>query len=128
LLQFHGDESDEQCATAGMPFIKAIRMGTDVDMTTVVARYPRAAALMLDASAPGQLGGTGTTFDWAMWPRDIAKPLILAGGLTPNNVAEAIARTRPYAVDAASGVEGDVKGEKDPLKLTAFMQEVRRAQ
>jgi phosphoribosylanthranilate isomerase len=128
LLQFHGEESDEACAAAGFPFIKAIRMSDAVDFDDVVARYPRASALLLDAAVPGRLGGTGVTFDWSMWPRDVATPLILAGGLDPRNVAEAIAQTRPYAVDVTSGVEGDTKGQKDSLKLADFMREVRRAQ
>jgi phosphoribosylanthranilate isomerase len=128
LLQFHGDESDEACAAAGFPFIKAINVSNDANLETLVARYPRASALLLDAAAPGLHGGSGTTFDWSRWPRAAGKPLVLAGGLTPDNVAEAIARTHPYAVDVTSGVEGDTKGHKDPRKLTAFMQEVRRAQ
>jgi phosphoribosylanthranilate isomerase len=128
ILQFHGDEPDDVCAAAGFPYIKAIRMSSDTNFDCVEAQYPRASALMLDAAKPGLHGGTGTTFDWSMWPRRAGKPLILAGGLTPNNVAEAIALTRPYAVDVASGVEGDVKGRKDAQKIADFMREVRRAQ
>jgi phosphoribosylanthranilate isomerase len=128
VLQFHGEESDEMCAAAGFPYIKAIRMSKDVSFDEVAAQYPRASAFQLDAAVPGQRGGTGTTFDWSLWPRNAAKPLILAGGLDPSNVAEAIVRTRPYAVDVSSGVEGATKGRKDPLKVAEFMREVRRAQ
>ncbi|HTO56236.1 MAG TPA: phosphoribosylanthranilate isomerase [Pseudomonadales bacterium] len=128
VLQFHGDETDDACTAAGFPFIKAIRVSDDVDVERTMRLYPNAAALMLDAAVPGIQGGTGEVFDWSKWPREAGKPLILAGGLTPDNVAEAIARMRPYAVDVSSGVEGSTKGEKDPDKITAFMREVRRAQ
>ncbi|HET6473034.1 MAG TPA: phosphoribosylanthranilate isomerase [Pseudomonadales bacterium] len=127
LLQFHGDETDDTCKAAGLPFIKVIRVSDDVDVERTLRLYPHAAALMLDAAVPGIQGGTGRAFDWSKWPREADKPLILAGGLTPDNVAEAIARMRPYAVDVSSGVEGTTKGEKDPNKIAAFMQEVRRA-
>jgi len=127
VLQFHGDESDECCAAAGFPFIKAVNISNAEDVARLAGRYPRATALLLDAAVPNLRGGTGATFDWAMWPRDFAQPLILSGGLTADNVAEAIARTHPYAVDVSSGVEGATKGQKDPAKLNAFMREVRRA-
>jgi len=127
VLQFHGDESDDRCAAAGFPFIKAVNVSNASDVDALAGRYPHAAAVLLDAAAPGARGGSGTTFDWSLWPRSFTQPLILAGGLTPANVADAIARTRPYAVDVCSGVEGETKGRKDPAKLIAFMREVRRA-
>ena len=127
VLQFHGDETDERCRAAGFPFIKAVNVATASDVAGLPGRFPHAMALLLDTGAASARGGTGTTFDWSIWPRSFAQPLILAGGLTANNVAEAIARTHPYAVDVASGVEGAKKGEKDSAKLVAFMREVRRA-
>lgn len=127
LLQFHGDETDGECAAAGYPFIKAIRIAGPNDSVGMAERYPHANALLLDAWSAGQAGGTGTTFDWSWWPSVSSKPLILAGGLTPDNVAEAIRRTRPFAVDVSSGVEGSTKGAKDEAKLKQFMIEVRRA-
>jgi phosphoribosylanthranilate isomerase len=128
LLQFHGDESDSDCAAAGYPFIKVVPVSGPIDAMELERRFPRASALLFDSVAAGRTGGTGKTFDWAWWPRTSSKPLILAGGLNPNNVAEAIARTRPFAVDVSSGVEGAVKGTKDAEKLNQFMTEVQRAQ
>ena len=127
LLQFHGDETDAHCAAAGYPFIKVIRVSGPIDASVLAQRYPRATALLLDSGTVTQPGGTGVTFDWSWWPNSSPKPLILAGGLTPNNVAEGIRRTRPYAVDLSSGVEGSVKGEKDVQKIQQFMTEVYRA-
>jgi phosphoribosylanthranilate isomerase len=128
LLQFQGDETDSDCAAAGYPFIKAIRVSGPIDAADLERRFPHASGLLFDAHAPGQAGGTGRTFDWSWWPRAISKPLILAGGLNPANVAEAIARTRPFAVDVCTGVEGATKGNKDPERLNQFMTEVLRAQ
>jgi phosphoribosylanthranilate isomerase len=128
LLQFHGDESDSDCAAAGYPFIKVVPVSGPIDAMELERRFPRASALLFDSVAAGRTGGTGKTFDWAWWPRTSSKPLILAGGLNPNNVAEAIAHTRPFAVDVSSGVEGALKGTKDAEKLNQFMTEVQRAQ
>jgi phosphoribosylanthranilate isomerase len=127
LLQFHGEETDAECAAAGYPFIKVIRVSGPIDASALAQRYPRATALLFDSGTVTQPGGTGRVFDWSWWPNTSSKPLILAGGLTPNNVAEGIHRTRPYAVDVASGVEGSVKGEKDVHKIQQFMTEVQRA-
>ncbi len=128
LLQFNGNETDTECASIELPFIKAIRVSGLIDVLALERRYPNARALLFDASVPGQAGGTGKTFDWSWWPDASSKPLILAGGLTQFNVAEAIERTRPFAVDVSSGVEAAVKGAKDPSKLKQFMIEVQRAQ
>lgn len=128
LLQFHGEESDSDCAAAGYPFIKVIPVSGPIDVTDLERRFPRARALLFDSHIAGQTGGTGKTFDWSWWPRASSKPLILAGGLNPDNVAEAITRTRPFAVDVSSGVEGATKGTKDSGKLNQFMIEVLRAQ
>lgn len=123
LVQFHGNETDADCAAAGLSFIKAIPVSGPIDAVALEQRYPRAMALQLDSGR----GGTGIPFDWSWWPSASSKPLILAGGLTPNNVAEGIRRTRPYAVDVSSGVEGAAKGTKDVEKIRQFMVEVQGA-
>lgn len=125
LLQFHGDETPDYCRAFSKPYIKAIRMTPDVDLHAQDRRYADAAGLLLDAYSPAAAGGTGETFDWSRIPRDLKKPLILAGGLTSANVAEAIRRVRPYAVDVSSGVESE-KGIKDSAKIDAFIQAVLR--
>ncbi|WP_275425789.1 phosphoribosylanthranilate isomerase [Salinicola halophilus] len=129
LLQFHGDESPEFCASFARPWIKALRMREGIDLRRAAERYADAGALLLDAYRPGVPGGTGETFDWARIPGDLAKPVILAGGLTPANVAEAVAQVRPYAVDVSGGVEapGNRRGIKDPAAVRAFCEQVRIA-
>jgi len=127
LLQFQGDEADAECVSAGKPFIKAVRVAGPVDGAALEREYPHAAAFLLDSFAPGVRGGSGAAFDWAWWPAHGTRPLILAGGLNPNNVADAIRRTHPYAVDVSSGVEGPSKGIKDEDKIRKFIEEVRRA-
>ena len=123
LVQFHGMESDQVCVAAGVPFIKALPVDGPVDGERIARQYRHATALLLDSGG----GGTGRTFDWSWWPCRCDVPLILAGGLRADNVAEAIARTRPFAVDVSSGVEGESKGCKDFDKMQHFMQEVQRA-
>jgi phosphoribosylanthranilate isomerase len=125
--QFHGDETDAQCRAGGRPFIKAIGVAGPVDGAALEREFPNAAAFQLDSLAVGVRGGSGTTFDWAWWPVYCTRPLILAGGLRPDNVADAILRTHPYAVDVSSGVEGPTKGIKDEGKIMRFIEEVRRA-
>lgn len=126
LLQFHGDEAPEQCSRYGRPYIKAIRMRDGVDLTHEAARYADASGLLLDSFVADQAGGSGTTFDWGRVPRDLSKPIVLAGGLTVDNVRDAIRRVRPAAVDVSSGVEVS-KGIKDPKKIAAFIAAVREA-
>jgi phosphoribosylanthranilate isomerase len=126
LLQFHGNEEEAYCRSFGRPYYKAIRMAEGVDLAEQVARYPSATALLLDSYQSGVPGGTGHAFDWARIPAELDKPIILAGGLGPENVAEAIRLGRPYAVDVSSGVEA-VKGIKDATKIIAFMRGVERA-
>lgn len=126
LLQFHGTESPEQCRLYAHRYIKAIRMRPEVDLVCEARRYADAAGLLLDSFVPGVSGGSGRTFDWTRVPRDLGRPLILAGGLTPQNVAEAIGQLRPYAVDVSSGVERS-PGVKDPDKIAAFLEAVRNA-
>lgn len=125
FLQFHGDETPEQCRLYGKPYIKAIRMRPNIDVSREASRYEDATALLLDAYQEGIQGGTGTSFDWARVPHDLHKPVILAGGLTPANVAAAIAQVRPYAVDVSGGIEA-ARGVKDPAKMREFIQEVQR--
>jgi phosphoribosylanthranilate isomerase len=124
-VQLHGDEPPEACARIRRRVIKAIRV-RDGDSLRTAAGYP-VSALLLDAYVPGTYGGTGRTFDWSLVEsiRHLGLPLILSGGLTPENVAEAIRRVRPYGVDASSGVE--THGRKDPEKIRAFVAAVRRA-
>lgn len=125
LLQFHGEEEAEYCRQFNRPYIKALRMHEQQDLHDAAAVYNDAAALLLDAYVAEQLGGTGQTFDWERIPADLSKPVVLAGGLTPDNVAEAIASVYPYAVDVSSGVEQD-PGMKDLEKMATFIKEVNK--
>lgn len=125
LLQFHGDETNEYCQQFGVPWIKALRMEPDSDILAKIAQYPQAQGILLDAWHPHLKGGTGQTFDWRHWPQ-CNKALILAGGLTPENVTEAIHFTKPYAVDVSGGVEAS-KGIKEFTLLQAFMAGVNAA-
>ena len=123
LLQFHGEESPELCAGAGKPYVKAVRVRTGADIAQAAARYPGARALLLDAHHDALWGGTGTRFDWDVVPQDVGCPVVLAGGLTPENVAGAIRRVRPFAVDVSGGVES-APGQKDVRSMERFMKEV----
>lgn len=123
LLQFHGDEPAEACRRYARRYIKAVRMRDNVDLKARAAHYADASGLLLDAWREGVPGGTGGTFDWARIPVDITKPLILAGGLSPDNVARAITTARPYAVDVSGGIES-APGIKDSEKMQAFMRSV----
>lgn len=135
LLQFHGSEDAAWCRRFGLPYIKAFGMtaagapdrGLARDMARDVALaardYADAAALLLDSHGAAEAGGTGRPFDWAAAPR-LARPLVLAGGLTPDNVREAVRRVRPWAVDVSSGVE-DAPGVKNAQKMQAFIREAK---
>ena len=127
LIQFHGNECPDYCAAHGRPWIKAIRMREDVDLEKAARDYSAASALLLDAYSPGVPGGTGESFDWDRIPDEPGSKIILAGGLTPDNVTEAIHRCRPYAVDVSGGVEAR-KGIKDAVKIARFMRGVRVAE
>jgi phosphoribosylanthranilate isomerase len=111
VLQFHGDEDETYCQQFGRPYIKAIRMEPGLDVAEVMSQYPSASGFLFDAWNKDKYGGTGETFEWNRMPDLNARPcsnnnaLILAGGLTPDNVAEAVAATKPYAVDVSGGVE-----------------------
>lgn len=130
LLQFHGNETPAQCEAFAKPYIKAIRMSEEANLAEAAAEYASARGLLVDAWSPTEAGGTGECFDWGRVSpamRDgLETPIILAGGLHPGNVAEAIATVKPYAVDVSSGVEIS-KGSKDTDKITAFIQAVRQA-
>lgn len=123
LIQLHGDESPEACLGLPRRVIKAIRVATSSDLIGL-ARYP-VSGLLLDAKVKGVYGGSGNAFDWSLLSSYHAPaPLILAGGLDPDNVAEAVRQVRPYAVDVSSGVES-APGQKDPDRIVRFVQEVR---
>ena len=126
LLQFHGDESPEDCAGFHRPYIKALPMRPGLDLAAECERYQGASGLLLDTFVAGVPGGTGHTFDWSLVPAGLSKPIILAGGLTAENVQQAIAQVRPYAVDVSGGVEVS-KGIKDARKIAAFVRAVRSA-
>ncbi|GAB4465530.1 MAG: phosphoribosylanthranilate isomerase [Burkholderiaceae bacterium] len=127
LLQFHGDETESDCARFGRSYVRAVRMGEGVDLLDCAARFASASALLADAPAEGY-GGGGKTFDWSRVPPPAARPklLVLAGGLTPENVGAAIGAVRPYAVDVASGVE-ERPGVKSAEKLKRFFAAVAGA-
>jgi phosphoribosylanthranilate isomerase len=127
LLQFHGQETNEQCNCFGLPFIKSIAMQRETDLLSLMSGYPDAAGFLLDAWQPELHGGGGVAFDWQQVPEVIPVPIILAGGLTPGNVATAIGSLQPYAVDVSTGVEVD-KGIKSREKIEAFMREVRNSE
>lgn len=122
-FQFHGGEDPAACEAAGLPFLKALRVGPDTDIRAEGERYHRARGLLLDAFVQDVPGGTGDTFDWSRIPADMPAPVFLAGGLTVGNVGEAVRLVRPYGVDVSSGVECS-PGAKDPAKITSFLREV----
>ncbi|KAE9648687.1 phosphoribosylanthranilate isomerase [Pseudomonas sp. PB106] len=126
LLQFHGDEVVEDCEGWHRPYIKALRVKAGDDIAAAVDAYPSASGVLLDTYVEGVPGGTGEAFDWSLIPQRLSKPLILAGGLTPENVADAVARVKPYAVDVSGGVEAS-KGIKDHAKIRAFINATRKA-
>lgn len=125
VLQFHGDETVQECEQINMPYYKAIRVKEDTNLLQYAQQYQSAQALLLDAYSETAVGGTGLVFDWRLIPSDIAKPVILAGGLNANNVGDAITQVAPYAVDVSGGVELS-KGIKDDSKIAAFMQAVEQ--
>jgi phosphoribosylanthranilate isomerase len=125
LLQFHGDEPPDFCAQFSRPYIKAARIRPDLDLLKYLSPHTAARAWMLDTFHGDLWGGTGGAFDWDLVPRGTAKPVILSGGLTVDNVADAVRRVRPYAVDVSTGVEVS-KGVKDAAKIAAFIGAVRR--
>lgn len=123
-LQFHGEESPEDCERYGLPYVKAIRMSERVDLVAAERRYEKAQGLLLDTYVKDRVGGTGLVFDWDRIPRNLQKPVILAGGLDAHNVQEAIRRVGPYAVDVSGGVES-APGRKDVASMQLFCRRVR---
>ena len=125
LLQFHGDETPEQCAAAGRPFLRAARMAEDFDLLDFAARFSNAMALLLDAPVEGY-GGGGKVFDWSRIPPSVPLPVVLSGGLSPANVTDGVLHVRPFAVDVSSGVEAS-KGIKSGPLMRRFCKAVRDA-
>ncbi|MGC7837319.1 phosphoribosylanthranilate isomerase [Pseudomonas wayambapalatensis] len=126
LLQFHGDETPADCGGYHRPWIKALRVRPGDDIEAACQQYSGARGILLDTYVAGVPGGTGEAFDWSLVPERLSKPIILAGGLSADNVGQAIAQVRPYAVDVSGGVE-QAKGIKDASKIEAFMRAVRAA-
>jgi phosphoribosylanthranilate isomerase len=124
VLQFHGEESPDFCSSFSRPYIKAARIRPGLDLIKYLSPYSAALAWMLDAFHDDLWGGTGGAFDWSLVPRRMARPVILSGGLTADNVADAVRRVRPYAVDVSSGVEAS-KGIKDAARIAAFIGAVK---
>ena len=126
LLQFHGAESAGLCASFGLPYLKGVRVREAADVLHADRVYESASALLLDAFVPGNPGGTGVTFPWALVPANLTHPVILAGGLNPENVGAAITAINPFAVDVSGGIEIQ-PGVKDPEKMRRFAAAVRQA-
>jgi phosphoribosylanthranilate isomerase len=129
LLQFHGDESPDYCASFSRPYLKAIRVGASMkadDLVQLQIEFSTAKALLLDTLSAGQYGGTGESFNWDVIPETLREKIVLSGGLTPTNVGDAVKKIRPWAVDVSSGIEMQ-KGIKDPEKILAFMSAVQLA-
>ncbi|MGZ8135896.1 MAG: phosphoribosylanthranilate isomerase [Methylococcaceae bacterium] len=122
-LQFHGDETAEQCRLYNKRYIKALRMQDGIDCSALAQEYHDATGLLLDAYHPGAKGGTGSRFNWELIPKQCDLPIILAGGLDADNARHAVQTVRPYALDVSSGVEVG-KGIKDAQKMAAFIREV----
>lgn len=120
LLQFHGDEPAEYCEQFARPWMKAVRMKPEINLEQEQQKYGNASALLVDAYRPGVPGGTGETFDWGRIPSTLEKPIVLAGGLMPENVAEAASTVQPWAVDVSGGVEQS-RGIKSHSKVAAFI-------
>ena len=125
MLQFHGEESPAFCAGFSLAWLKACRVREGVDLLEYFRSYPGAAGWLADAFVEGY-GGAGRCFDWSLVPAERDRPLVLSGGLTKDNAAQAVRTVRPWAVDVSSGVES-AKGIKDAAMIAAFIQEVKNA-
>ncbi len=123
VLQFHGDEDNRFCTRWNLPWLKAVRVKNNMDVSEKLKSWPDAYGFLLDSFTPGVYGGTGETFDWDRFPSHLEQPLVLAGGLTVDNVADAVVTIQPWAVDVSSGVESS-RGVKDETLIRGFMQEV----
>jgi len=126
VLQFHGSETEQECSVFGLPWLKAVAMENARSAQAAERDYPGAMGLLLDSHASGKRGGSGKVFDWSL-SRSLSKPVWLAGGLNADNVARAIRRVRPYAVDVSSGVEA-APGIKDASRISAFIKAVREVE
>jgi phosphoribosylanthranilate isomerase len=126
LLQFHGNESAADCVRYGRRYLKSVAMADDADVQGIMAMHPAATGFLLDGHAPGEQGGRGISFDWSRIPSNLQRPVLLAGGLTCDNVGSAIQAAHPYAVDVSSGIES-APGVKDSDKMRRFVEEVQRA-
>jgi len=124
LLQFHGEETPDFCQQFNRPYIKALHLKENSDLNQQIISYRTARGILLDTFNPNLKGGTGETFDWKRIPQNLAKPLILAGGLNPDNIKQAILQVKPSAVDVSGGVE-ESKGIKSFSKMRAFIQEIQ---
>ena len=124
LLQFHGDEAPQFCSRFELPYVKAARVRAGIDLVQYLTPYHAAQGWLLDAYHDRLYGGTGDAFDWNLIPRNLARPVILSGGLTPQNVGAAMRQIKPWAVDVSSGVEAS-KGIKDAAKIAAFIAGVK---
>jgi len=123
ILQFHGQETADSCRQFSKPYIKVIKMQANLELMDIIEQYHDARAILLDTYVEGVVGGTGEKFDWNLIPKQIHKPLILAGGLNHKNVAEAIRQVKPFAVDVSGGVE-TTKGIKSHKKIEDFVRAV----
>ncbi|MGC9456952.1 MAG: phosphoribosylanthranilate isomerase [Halothiobacillaceae bacterium] len=128
LLQFHGDEDEGFCASFERPYIKAVPAGdSGAALEQALSSHRAARGFLIDSHGGGRMGGSGEAFDWSLWPRRCDRPLVLAGGLTPENVGEAVRQLSPWGVDVSSGVETS-PGIKDPARLIRFINEVKHVQ
>lgn len=127
LLQFHGAETGAFCSSFDTPYLKAIAMNSVEDVPACLEAHPHARGFLLDGHVAGGQGGQGMSFDWSRVPGDSLRPVILAGGLDAGNVATAIRRVRPWAVDVSSGIEVS-PGIKSPDKMQAFVKAVQSVQ
>ncbi|MCX2861650.1 phosphoribosylanthranilate isomerase [Paucibacter sp. PLA-PC-4] len=125
LLQFHGDESPQDCERAGRPWLRAARMHSGFDLLDFAHQYSGAQAILLDAHVDGY-GGGGKVFDWSLIPKNVPSPVVLSGGLHAGNVLTGVLQVRPWAVDVSSGVE-QAKGLKDVDMIQQFCAVVRAA-
>lgn len=125
LIQFHGDESPAFCERLGHPYLKVARMRPGIDLLEFAGAYSSARGLLLDSYVDA-FGGTGRGFDWSLVPKELPLPVVVAGGLTADNVGSAIRQIHPFGVDVSSGVEA-AKGIKDAAKIAAFIAAVNNA-
>ena len=121
VIQFHGDEPAEFCEQFSRPYLKALRMHEDLDVDETMGLFNSASGILLDAYTPGVPGGTGETFDWQRVPKDSGRPIVLAGGLNPENIRRAVTETSIYGVDVSGGVER-APGIKDAQKIASFIR------